>query len=284
MMTDPAASGPGTHLEPDQLADLLEGLLDERAAEAARAHLDSCRLCSADFALIAGETDLGELLPPAPIPPDVVTRIEAALHREPPLGTAAPAGQHAARPRRSRRFRLALGSLAGASLVIAGGVGAFVALDTGGGQGSFASSNAAPARGSENQSGNHAESKVSGDAVPGAGAGAAGTAPPSGPSKQAPMAGQTVQQQALALLEHPDSASPGTSQLAEFKCPPKDAQNLGAPLAGTVTTYNGQSAELLVYAKPGSTTADVVYVVSLGPSCVQGQYGSVLYSTDITHP
>ncbi|HEY3478085.1 MAG TPA: hypothetical protein VGL02_04215, partial [Streptomyces sp.] len=135
MMTDPAASRPGTHLDPDQMADLFEGLLDSGAADAARAHLATCPVCAGDFALIAGEADfggLGDLLPPIPIPQDVVARVEAALHREPPLAPATAPASHAAQPPRRRRFRLAFGSLAGATLVIAGGIGTFAALNSGG--------------------------------------------------------------------------------------------------------------------------------------------------------
>jgi hypothetical protein len=113
--------------------------------------------------------------------------------------------------------------------------------------------------------------------------GADGTAPSTHPSKAA-MNGLTIEQQAQSLLEHPETPAPGTDQLANLACPPKVPLGAGAPLAGTVTTYNGQSVELLVYAKPGSTTADLVYVVSLGSSCVQGQDGLVLYTTEITHP
>jgi hypothetical protein len=290
MMTDPAASGPGTHLEPDRLADLFEGLLDVGAAEAARAHLGSCALCSADFALIAGEAegDLDALLATTPIPQDVVIRIEAALHREPPLSAPAPAAQHAAPRRRSRRFRLALGSLAGACLVIVGGIGAFSALNSGSGaSNSYTSSSKQPepALGSQSPGEAHAQDKTPGDSAPGAGAGADGTVPSPGTSKQqAAVNGAAIQQQALSLLEHPETASPGTGQLANFKCPPPDVQGTGLPLAGTTITYAGQPAELLVYAKPGSATVDSVYVVSLGPSCVQDQPGSVLYQTEITRP
>lgn len=281
MITDPAASRPGTHLDPDQMADLFEGLLDPAAADAARLHLASCRQCSADFALITGEADPGELgalrdlLPPAPIPQDVVNRIEAALHREPPLGTA-PAG-HAAAPRR-RRFRLALGSLAGATLVVAGGIGVLTAVNSG----STSKSNSSAASGSA-ASPQRGDDKTAGQ-VPGGESPHVGAPPDTASTGPRDFTGLSIEQQARNLLgQHMTTPANGTAQTAKPSCSPAAVAPGMKPLATGQTQYQGKQALLLVYAEPGSTTVDDVYVVDLN-SCTPDNPGQVLYQTTITRP
>lgn len=282
MMTDPAASQPGTHLDPDQMADLSEGLLESRAADVARAHLSSCRLCSSDFALITGEADLGELgglgdlLPPAPIPEDVVIRIEAALHREPPLGTAAVPASHAARPRR-RRLRIALGSLAGAALVVAGGVGVLSALNNGGGSTASTSSAAAGSAPSTQSDGAHASGRTPNGESPQLGA-------KNSPSSAPKFSGLSIETQAQQLLGPNAATSPaGTSQNATPACTPDTVTTDMKLLGSTETEYQGKQAFLFVYAQPGDTTRADVYVVD-ADSCTSGDTGHVVYQTVITRP
>ncbi|MBS2534044.1 hypothetical protein KGQ20_14820 [Catenulispora sp. NF23] len=284
MITDPAASQPGTHLDPDQLADLFEGLLDPPATESARAHLASCPLCSTDFALIAGDTGLADLLPPVPIPQDVMIRVEAALDREPPLSTApaadtVPAGHAAARPRR-RRFRIALGSLAGATLVIVGGIGGIVALNSGSGE---AKSNA------DSAAANGAVTRPDGvgsqsDKAPGPGMSPqVGVGPDHGSSSTTDST-LTIQQQAEDLIGgHMSAPANGTSQGSSPVCLPSSVPSGAQLLAHTQTQYQGKPASLSVYSQPGSTTVADVYVVDLD-SCTSGKTGQAVTQTTIPRP
>lgn len=285
MMTDPAASRPGTHLDPDQMADLVEGLLDAAAADGARAHLASCPLCSADFALITGEADLGELgdlgglLPPMPIPQDVMARVEAALHREPPLGTAAAAPAAAATKPRRQRFRMALGSLAGAALVIAGGIGVVTALNNATSSSKDSSSTAAGNGAGPNIDGSHAAGQLPGAKSPQAGGSEPGTS-----ADNPGFSDMSIVQQAEALLSlHTVTPANGTAQAARPDCPPA-AVPAGTKLIGsTQTVYQGKSAWLLLYPRSGSTTLVDVYVVDVD-MCTSGNPGQSVDHVVITRP
>ncbi|MEY9857662.1 anti-sigma factor RsiW [Catenulispora sp. GAS73] len=262
MMTDPAASRPGTHLDPDQIADLVEGLLDDAAADEARAHLASCPLCSADFALITGEGDLADLsgsLPPMPIPQDVVARVEAALYREPPLATAsaAPAAAPAAAAAqpRHRRFRIALGSLAGAALVVTGGIGVVTALNSATGSSKESSSTAA---------GNGAAPNAAGS-FPG-GESQAGGAETHASEASPPM---SITQQAEALLGQHMMTANGTAQTARPDCRPSTVPAGTKLITSGQTVYQGKPAWLLLYPGPGSATLVDVYVVDVN-ACTSG--------------
>jgi hypothetical protein len=298
MMTDPAASRPGTHLDPDQLADLVEGLLAPVAADAARAHLASCPLCSGDFALIAGEDGApgadpwSELLPAVEIPRDVAVRVEAALHREPPLSPAGPAGAshgtpatpagsatHTARPRRRRRFGLALGGLAGATLAVVAGVGILSSTDNGNNStGSAASgaarhANAAPS--SPPNDGSHAATVPGGPLSPALGAQGTGSA---GDSYGA---ASSIEKQAEDLLgQRMASPASGTAQAAKPQCTPSPVASGAKPLVSTRTEYQGKQAWLLVYAEPGTPSVADVYVVDLD-ACISGDSAQVAYQTTV---
>lgn len=300
MMTDPAASRPGTHLDPDQMADLFEGLLDTAAADGARAHLASCPECSADFAIISGQADLGELLPPVPIPPDVVARIEAALYREPPLGTGRAAGAQGAqdaqsalgahgapaasghtatavRPRR-RRFRIALGALAGASLVIAGGFGLVTALNNANSTYKSSDRSVAPDGAPSSQS---ADGSRNGGSAPGrVMSPQAGSAGPTA-TGASPFKSLSLEQQAEALLgQHLTTPAAGTTANTGIQCRPAGLAGDTKPLALTQTQYQGKTVWLLIYAKPGSTTLADVYVVD-ADSCTSGNSGQVVDEFEI---
>lgn len=296
MMTDPAASRPGTHLDPDRMADLLEGLLDAASADGARAHLASCPVCSADFALISGEGDpdelsglgrlgrLGDLLPPVTIPQDVVTRIEAALYREPPLGTGSAAGADsgrgaegaaAARPRR-RGFRVTLGALAGATLVAAGGFGIVTALDHGSSTSKSDSSTAAAGSAPSSQS-------TDGSRLAGPAPNAQQMSPqvggvPANPSSISDANGLTIEQQAQALLSqrlmNPSSATPGG------ECEPAGMATAAKPLTGAQTRYQGKTVWLLIYPASGNPAVADVFVVDAN-GCSPDNPGQVLDKFEI---
>jgi anti-sigma factor RsiW len=305
MMIDPAASGPDAHLDPDQMADLYDGLLDHDAAEAAREHLASCTVCADDFALITMDSSWSTadsglaafaaagLATPAPIPVEVAIRVEAALHREPPLTPLAaptPAPHHSATSlgsRRTRRFRL-IGGLAGATLVIAGAFAGITALNAGG---ESQKNSTTSASGFSSRASDQLDS-ASGDK-------AAGVAPNAAPSTAAdggavrPQSGTSalsVEAQAEQLLEKAGRTQPqvagstGNAKpgMAPFACSPAGFQN-SVPLGMTAITYQGQSAELLVYPKPGDPTTASVYVVAL-TGCTAPAAGEVLYTTEVHRP
>ncbi|MFL6116244.1 MAG: anti-sigma factor family protein [Catenulispora sp.] len=286
MMIDPAASGPDTHLDPDRMADLYDGLLDHDAAEAARLHLASCPRCADDFALIAVDSGLSDLLAPEPIPEAVAIRVEAALHREPPLAAPSSAPQHAASDltRRTRRFRL-ISSLAGATLVIAGAFAGISALTSGG------SSSGTSDKGASSYAADRGNSPAG--RVPAAGSAIGPNRLDS--SEPAPLApndsAASIRAQAEQLLKTsalgnpaqsgPQSAagSPEKAQGERITCPPDGFQNT-SPLGMASITYQGRPAELLVYAKPGDDATAAVYVVAAAGCTAQGP-GTVLYSTEV---
>ncbi|GAA1958858.1 hypothetical protein [Catenulispora subtropica] len=287
MTIDPAASGPDTHLEPDRMADLYEGLLEPGAAEAARRHLAGCRACADDFALITLDSGFGGELAaftaPEPIPADVAIRIEAALHREPPLAVPAAAPQHSAAPRRSRRFRLWFGGLAGATLVIGGVFAGVTALNSGGAKSSSVSVAGGAADSGRSTSPHAASSPAAGAQAPNA------VAPPSDAESGSPQgsATLTVEQQAAQLLKKAGQSQPqaagstgDTKALASrFACPPAGFADT-SPLGMASITYQGQPAELLVYPKPGDATTASVYVVAT-TGCAAPGPGEVLYTTEV---
>jgi hypothetical protein len=270
MTTDPAASGPARdaagHVDPDRLADLSEGLLDGAAAEAVRDHLASCEQCADDFALVTLDSGLADFLVTEPIPAEVVARVEAALYREPPLRdsseSAAAAGEHvhhAARPSRSRRFKLAFGALASVGLLV-GGVAVGVSMV-----------------GGDERNTTSAASGTSGAA-------------PANPNAASDLAKAPtdaliqLQQQATTLLAsvkaggtgsastakgHPDNAL-RTPSPADGICwqNPSPAEDL---LAQSSVTFQGQPAELLVYADPNDSTRAKVVAVAAGCASTYGK-------------
>lgn len=131
------------HYDLDRLADLAEDLLPDADATAARAHLDSCPSCRAEYAAVQGVGGLLLAAAHPPMPLDVTTRIEAALTQEAAAHAGAPAGAGApgrtaaaappvvpahddvsslagARARRTHRIRRAATALVGVAAVLGG--------------------------------------------------------------------------------------------------------------------------------------------------------------------
>jgi anti-sigma factor RsiW len=148
-MTDRDSS---THLSPDTLADLQEGLLDADGEAAARRHLEACPDCRADLAAL---TELPALLAAAgdtgPVPELVTARLDRALAGAAADATADPGPATAARtvtpvaPDRGpvRGMRLLQ---AAAAVVLVLGVGALgVSALTHGGNGDAGTSTAGTA-------------------------------------------------------------------------------------------------------------------------------------------
>ena len=282
MTIDPAASGPDTHLDPDRMADLYEGLLAPGAAQDARRHLASCRACADDFALITLDSGLAEFVTSEPIPAEVAIRIEAALHREPTLSAPSAGPQHSAEPRRSRRFRLVLGGLAGATLVIAGAFAGITALNSG--EDHKGSLTSALSNSFTSEESKHADSKAGGAQAPNA------VAPSAPVEVRAPNSSEalSVKQQAEQLLAKSGQSQPqaeGSTGVpkglaSRFACPPAGLADI-SPLGMASITYQGQSAELLVYPKTGDAATATVYVVATA-DCTETGPGRVLFTTEVS--
>jgi anti-sigma factor RsiW len=59
----------------EQLADLVDGSLDEDALAGVQAHLDSCEACRADVALATAGRAAARSLPAEPAPADLPERV-----------------------------------------------------------------------------------------------------------------------------------------------------------------------------------------------------------------
>ena len=305
------ASGPDAHLDPDLMADLYDGLLDPGAAEAARRHLAGCAACADDFALItmdsgefAGSPPLAAFATTEPIPAEVAIRIEAALHREPPLTPlAAPttAPHHTAAPRRTRRFRLLLGSLAGASLVVAGAFAGIAALNGSSENKGAATSTAQRAAGGSSEGNLFSDTSPNGSRVGAAPNAAPSRAPGDASSSHGSAVGPdaagsgnlavpNVDAQAEQLLAKAGQSQPqaagstggARTELGPSVCAPAGFQDI-VPLAMAPITFQGRAAELLVYPKPADAAYAEVYVVAAG-GCAGAASGDVLYSSVIPRP
>ncbi|MCI0385565.1 hypothetical protein [Streptomyces sp. CNQ085] len=81
------------HPEVDEISDLTEGLLSPERSADVRAHLSDCVLCAdVQASLEEIRNTLGTLPEPAPMPHDVMGRIDAALAAEALLSASNPAG------------------------------------------------------------------------------------------------------------------------------------------------------------------------------------------------
>ena len=140
------------HVDIEVLADYAEGLLDsEESARVAR-HLDECERCAREHAALGDVSAVLAAAAPPAMPPEVVSRIEAAIDAEararqtatatsePPAGNVVPM-----RPRRARRWIAPLSAVAAAAVVVVGGVAIVKQVSGSGG----ADSGAAPASKSE---------------------------------------------------------------------------------------------------------------------------------------
>jgi anti-sigma factor RsiW len=235
-VTTPVASGGSEHLDPDLLADLAEELLDRDAASAARAHLASCTICTADYALIVDAATLLSVIDPEPIPAEVAIRIGAALEREPALGSAperAAVPSHRAGRPLGQRIKVLFASVAGAAALIVGGFFGVSALSSS----STTSQKSSPSLSHEAAGGSSALSFAN---------------------------EAQVQQGALDLLAKkshaisPNAATAPNTYKSTNECW-QDPKPGTASIAMESIHYQGQPAELFVYAA-GDKAADVVVV------------------------
>lgn len=116
------------HLDYEALAELAEGLLDDRRAASAGAHLDDCAQCRSRAAEIA---DVSRILAESPVPPmpaGLAGRIDAALAAESMQAATVTSLQH----RRGRRHLRVLSAAAATVVVLGGGaVAGAILLDSG---------------------------------------------------------------------------------------------------------------------------------------------------------
>jgi hypothetical protein len=119
----PTTSSRAPHPRAELLAEHAEGLLAEAEASRVTAHLEDCASCRATLAALGDVTGALRALVPAPMPGDVVARVDAALAaaaQEVGAGSAATVTPFVAPPRR----RLARVLQIAAAIVLVGGAGA----------------------------------------------------------------------------------------------------------------------------------------------------------------
>ena len=96
-MTDELPSSPADHVGLDVLADNDEGLLPPAEAARVDGHLAGCLPCREQQARLRATRAVLAALPPEPMPPEVTTRLEAALAAAEPGSTVLPFGTTSSR-------------------------------------------------------------------------------------------------------------------------------------------------------------------------------------------
>lgn len=117
------------HVDIEVLAEYAEGLLDSEESRRVARHLDGCERCEREHAALGDVSSLLAAAPPPVMPPEVASRVEAAIDaeayaRQTATATAeAPGGNVVAmRSRRARRWIAPLSAVAAAAVVVVGGV------------------------------------------------------------------------------------------------------------------------------------------------------------------
>jgi hypothetical protein len=105
------------HLDYETLADLAEGILDSAEAAAAAAHLTDCATCQEREVELAEVSRVLAEVPAPSVPPELVSRIDAALAA---VAAEAPASTQSGRWRRSYMFVAAAAAVA--VVAVGGGV------------------------------------------------------------------------------------------------------------------------------------------------------------------
>lgn len=128
------------HADAESLALYAEGQLSRRRAAQVRAHLSGCAECATTAAALTEVSTQLSHVPAPPMPAPLAARLDAALSAEAAQRSAAPAPAPAPRPpRRNPLFSpgaLRILAAAGATLVVAGGVGYAVSQFSGSGSSS----------------------------------------------------------------------------------------------------------------------------------------------------
>lgn len=282
-MTD-ARSSAGPHVEPDVLADLHEGLLDDSAAAPVRAHLAGCLACRGELAALDDvRHQLAGAGPIGAVPDDLVQRLDQAL-----AAAASEPGSTAAsrtviplrKPQRSvpRGMRL-LQVAAVLVLVFAGGALGVSAL---GGPGGSSSNESGTAGGSASEgaadAGGEATFPVTASGRNWTGATLRDSAAAlAGGSLTPPAAGRLSQPEASSSAKADDGrtlADAPASQLAGgpalASCAAQLAGQPVTPVAVDLARYEGQPAAVILLPTADEPTAVDLYVVA--PDCPPGAF------------
>jgi hypothetical protein len=289
-MTDPTSAG--SHLDPDQLADLDEGLLTGTDEGVTRGHLATCERCRTDLAALtgvretlAGASDVG------PVPADVVARLDRGLAEvaaEPastavtrsitPLRAAQPA------PRGLRWLQAA----AVVVLLLAGGaLGVSALRNAGGGDRATSATSSAGAADAPKAaagaafpltaSGRHWTKTSVTAAVPQLLAGTVGPTLPNTFSAQDEASGSATERQALAGV--PAARLAGGPALAD--CVAELTGGPVTPLAVDLATFDGKPAAVVLLPGIGGKGRVDVWVVP--PDCATGN-GETFYYANVLRP
>lgn len=265
-----------THLGPEELADLQEGLLDPDRAEAATGHLRTCSDCRRDDeALSAVRVRLASAAEAGPMPADVSTRLDEALadagRREGSWASAATVTVTplaAASSRRTPTGSRVLQAAAAAVILLAVGALGVSALGGGGGRGSTSGSAGAPRSKSATAAG-HFTVLATGTSYTQSSVAAS---VPRLLSAKGPRAAAATTGSAAAGSNAGPAATPPPPGLARLRSGPALADCITAladqpatPLAVDLATYAGSPAAVIVLPSLDDPASLDVWVV--GPGC-----------------
>lgn len=263
--------GPAHHLDPDQVADLLEGLLPEDQAHTAEAHLAGCADCAAlrdDLAAVPGLLAAGSAADP--MPADVVDRVGAALAGAQATLTAAPTVVPLRAAARAS-WQMRLTQAAAVIVLLLAGVGVVLSVLGSGedaGTSDAAGGQAAGPRAADSggypvtASGRDWTLRSLQKEAPSMVAGTFGADVAAEPRSEGSGA-----EEGPALTSNPAARLAGGPELAE--CVGNLALGPVTPLAVDLASWEGKPAAVIIVPTPDDPTTADVYVVD--PQCPPGE-------------
>ena len=287
------------HVDLEILAELAEGLLDDRALSArdreraatVRAHLATCQLCQQRAADLAEVQQLLAAVPSVTMPGDVAARIDAAIAaaaRDAEPGEDASAGRVVGlrRPSRQRRTLQVAVAAAAAVVIAVGGLATTRALFGGGETASQSSAGGGAVSRDAGEGGSGAGQPPAAAPMSGAGTG------PQVIATKVNYSASTMDDQVAGLVRRRmaqgspgDEAGRVPSELRPLTDPARlrgcIAQATGQPdrrpVVVDLARYEGQPAAVVVFSGPGRDRLDVWV---LGDSCSAGS-ADVLRHTQV---